>query len=118
MLGQRRRNIGQTLLIDDIFLNLPKLPQTTGKSCDGVTEKKRGAFLGINNKTCPICVLSFKRDRGLRTHIAKKHPKEANANCLRALISNEINNKNGEDEADGIKKDGELSSRTSFNKIM
>nr|XP_024215413.1 uncharacterized protein LOC112210395 [Halyomorpha halys] len=93
--------LGKTISIEDV---LPRPPKAQGS----ITEAgggQQGKSPRPQDKVCPICGLSFKGERGLGTHIAKKHPREANNNTLRGIISNVIGPKNGEEEISKIKED-------------
>lgn len=87
--------------MDDVFARLHKASPKIAEPHEEQQVKSHHP----DNKVCPICGLSFKGDRGLGTHIAKKHPREANNSTLRGIIKNAIGPKNGEGELPKIKED-------------
>ena len=60
--------LGKTVSIDDVFPRLPNDPLNVTE----VLSERQNEALRPDDKVCLICGLSFKGERGLGTHIAKK----------------------------------------------
>ncbi|KAK9496968.1 hypothetical protein O3M35_012842 [Rhynocoris fuscipes] len=72
---------GKTVPIEDIFRRNPTTA-TISSELDhvpnSVTQPEENGNVFRGTTPCHICGLSFKNERGLRVHVGKKHPTEAN----------------------------------------